>query len=89
MDASDPAAATDLPAHRGWEKFSVVYVGNGIALHNAVHNRFVRMTDGAIMDASDPAAATDLPATRAWWLIARRESLPKRPDRQLRGGGRL
>ncbi|CAJ1415977.1 unnamed protein product [Effrenium voratum] len=49
----------DLPDSNTWERFGVLQVeaylepGDTVALHNAVHNRFLRMNANGIMDRSD------------------------------------
>ncbi|CAE7751695.1 unnamed protein product [Symbiodinium sp. CCMP2456] len=52
-----PGSTIGLKGEWTWERFTVVDAGNGeIALHNTLHNRFVRMNQ----------AAADLPAEWSW-----------------------
>ncbi|CAE7785711.1 unnamed protein product [Symbiodinium sp. CCMP2592] len=54
-----------------WEQFTVVDGGNGlIALHNAIHNRFVSMRGGTTLGTSQPMAANALPANWDWERFA-------------------
>ncbi|CAE7037123.1 unnamed protein product [Symbiodinium sp. CCMP2592] len=65
MDGSPEMNADALPSGWTWSYYTVVDAGHGkIALHNAVHNRFVRM-NGAEMETSVPMASSDLPANSA------------------------
>ncbi|CAE7217876.1 unnamed protein product, partial [Symbiodinium necroappetens] len=67
MDASAEhpphlANKAGYPAGWTWEQFTVVDGGNGnIALHSAIHNRFVSMRSGTALGASSPMAANALP----------------------------
>merc|ERR1719428_2214905 len=67
MDSSSPMAANRMPGFWTWERFTVVNAGNGqIALHNRVHNRFVKMTQKGRVMASPYRSASKLPRGWAW-----------------------
>merc|ERR1719409_2066492 len=67
MDVSPIWSWKRLPRGWKWERFTVVNAGNGqIALHNKVHNRFIRMRNNGRMDASARRAASQLPRGWTW-----------------------
>jgi len=76
MDASAEhpphlANKAGYPAGWTWEQFTVVDGGNGnIALHSAIHNRFVSMRSGTALGASSPMAANALPTNWYWERFA-------------------
>ena len=60
----DDAACSpgNLEVWRTWERFLVVDAGNGeVALHNALHNRFIRVWEGAVEAHGGPMDADKLP----------------------------
>merc|ERR550514_1579043 len=75
MDGSDKRGADQLPTGWTWERFtpvdgtisavSTLAPGKVMALHNKVHNRFVRMY-GDGQDASDVKPANELPSGWSW-----------------------
>jgi len=69
MDTSSTKSIKDIPAASSWtwERFTLVDAGGGeVALHNRIHNRFVRMNNKADMDTSSTKAIKDLPSATQW-----------------------
>eukprot|EP00913_Durusdinium_trenchii_P030664 g28719.t1 len=71
----DNSAARDvsgIPDSWSWERWQVVEVapylkpGSVVALHSAIHNRFLRMNDQADMDRSGTKNANELPDNWSW-----------------------
>ncbi|CAE7238427.1 unnamed protein product [Symbiodinium sp. CCMP2456] len=69
VDASGHMNPHDIPADWTWERFQIVPVkpylqpGTVVALHCAIHNRYVSM-NGAALQRSPEMGVNDLPA---WW----------------------
>ena len=69
VDASSHMNPQDLPGGWAWERFQIVPVrpylqpGTVVALHCAIHNRYVSM-NGAALQRSPEMGVNDLPA---WW----------------------
>jgi serine/threonine protein kinase len=57
----------NLESWRNWERFRIVDAGNGkYALHNAHHNRFVRVANGSVDGLGGPKDVNKLPPESEW-----------------------
>ena len=74
-DNSGIMDVSGIPDGWTWERFLVVPVtpylkpGSVVALHNSLHNRFLRMNDNADMDRSGVKGVHELPGDWTWELF--------------------